>query len=189
MTFVAAVLFTADLSQATVVTIYLLNRATMKWRDRLLNLRPGTRIVSHAESMGEWRADHFEMFDVKDKFQPDAPTRPTPITGWFRRKSRAHGIGLDRTPAGTEQYELRLAQNFQKVSGVLRVNGDEFTIEDGRLDGERMNVRFSPAGEGALRYRLDGRVMEDGAILGTLSILGDDSNAVPVLSSLKAVVR
>jgi hypothetical protein len=72
---------------------------------------------------------------------------------------------------------------------VLRVNGDEFTIEDGRLDGERMNVRFSPAGEGALRYRLDGRVMEDGAILGTLSILGDDSNAVPVLSSLKAVVR
>jgi SAM-dependent methyltransferase len=49
-------LFKADISQATVVTIYLLSGINMKLRPKLLaDLRPGTRIVSHAFDMGDWK--------------------------------------------------------------------------------------------------------------------------------------
>ena len=55
VTFKQADLFTTDFSDATVVTLYLLEALNMKLRPRLLNeLKPGTRIVSHNFSMGEW---------------------------------------------------------------------------------------------------------------------------------------
>jgi SAM-dependent methyltransferase len=49
-------LFTADLSEATVVTLYLVPRINMKLRPKLLReLKPGTRIVSHNYDMGDWK--------------------------------------------------------------------------------------------------------------------------------------
>lgn len=51
-------LFTTPISDATVVTLYLLRSVNMKLRPRLLKeLRPGTRIVSHTFDMGEWKPD------------------------------------------------------------------------------------------------------------------------------------
>ena len=48
-------LFTADFGEASVVTLYLLDSLNLKLRPRLLaELRPGTRIVSHAFLMGDW---------------------------------------------------------------------------------------------------------------------------------------
>lgn len=54
-------LFQADLSNATVVTLYLLPEINLQIRDKLLReLRPGTRIVSHNFDMGEWKPDRVE---------------------------------------------------------------------------------------------------------------------------------
>ena len=51
-------LFTADISKATVVTLYLLERLNLRLRPRLLcALQPGTRIVSHAFGMGDWEPE------------------------------------------------------------------------------------------------------------------------------------
>jgi SAM-dependent methyltransferase len=51
-------LFTADISQATVVTLYLLPSLNEKLRPKLLkDLKPGTRIVSHAFEMGDWQPE------------------------------------------------------------------------------------------------------------------------------------
>ena len=48
-------LFEADISAATVVTLYLLTDLNLKLRPKLLrDLKPGTRVVSHAFSMGDW---------------------------------------------------------------------------------------------------------------------------------------
>ena len=48
-------LFTADISEATVVTLYLLPRINLELRPKLLSeLKPGTRIVSHGFDMGDW---------------------------------------------------------------------------------------------------------------------------------------
>jgi len=50
-------MFEADLSQATVVTLYLLPDLNLRLRPKLLSLAPGTRIVSHNYHMGDWRPD------------------------------------------------------------------------------------------------------------------------------------
>ncbi|MEX2593706.1 MAG: class I SAM-dependent methyltransferase [Anditalea sp.] len=56
--FVQANLFESDVSEASVVTLYLLNSLNMKLRPILLEqLKPGTRIVSHAFNMGDWEPD------------------------------------------------------------------------------------------------------------------------------------
>ena len=52
-----------DVSDATVVTLYLLSSSNMKLRPMLTSqLGPGARIVSHAFSMGNWEADQIERF-------------------------------------------------------------------------------------------------------------------------------
>ena len=54
---------TVDVSEATVVTLYLLSSSNLKLRPRLTSrLRRGARIVSHAFSMGDWEADQVERF-------------------------------------------------------------------------------------------------------------------------------
>jgi precorrin-6B methylase 2 len=51
-------LFQTEIKEATVVTLYLLPEVNLKLRPRLLNeLRPGTRIVSHAFDMGDWEPE------------------------------------------------------------------------------------------------------------------------------------
>ncbi|GAB3526377.1 hypothetical protein GCM10027443_01440 [Pontibacter brevis] len=55
--FVKGNLFDVDLSNATVITLYLLPRINMQLRPKLLQLKPGTRIVSHAFDMGDWKPD------------------------------------------------------------------------------------------------------------------------------------
>jgi ribosomal protein L11 methylase PrmA len=51
-------LFEADIGEATVVTLYLLNRLNEKLKPKLLkDLKPGTRIVSHAFDMGDWKPE------------------------------------------------------------------------------------------------------------------------------------
>jgi tRNA G37 N-methylase Trm5 len=58
-------LFKTDLAQASVITMYLLPRVILELRPKLLELKPGTRIVSHDYSMGEWEADHHEEVALK----------------------------------------------------------------------------------------------------------------------------
>jgi SAM-dependent methyltransferase len=55
--FVEGDLFKMDLSKATVITMYLLPAVNMKLRPKLLALKPGTRIVSHAFDLGDWEPD------------------------------------------------------------------------------------------------------------------------------------
>lgn len=53
----------ADVSQATVVTLYLLSSSNVKLRPRLLaQLKPGARIVSHQFGMGDWAPDKVDTF-------------------------------------------------------------------------------------------------------------------------------
>ena len=60
-------LFATDLSQATVITMYLLPEVNLQLRPKLLALKPGTRIVSHDWDMGGWKPDRVVTVDVPDK--------------------------------------------------------------------------------------------------------------------------
>ncbi|KAB8332587.1 class I SAM-dependent methyltransferase [Scytonema tolypothrichoides VB-61278] len=61
-------LFKTDFSDATVVTLYLLPELNVKLRSQILKLKPGTRIVSHAFDMGEWKPEKVEQVDGRTVF-------------------------------------------------------------------------------------------------------------------------
>lgn len=66
--FIQQDLFTTDLSQATVVTLYLLRSVNLKLRPKLLKeLKPGTRIVSHSFDMGDWEPDRVVVVNHRNR--------------------------------------------------------------------------------------------------------------------------
>ncbi|MBP1606726.1 MAG: putative methyltransferase [Acidobacteria bacterium] len=74
--FMEADLFATDISEATVVTLYLLPSLNRKLMPKLLEeLRPGTRIVSHAFDMGDWAPDKHLEVDGRDVYFWTVPKR------------------------------------------------------------------------------------------------------------------
>lgn len=73
--FVNANLFETDLSKATVITMYLLPTVNMELRPKILKLKPGTRIVSHAFDMGDWKPEKTEMVDGATLYFWTVPNR------------------------------------------------------------------------------------------------------------------
>lgn len=142
-TFAQADLFVSDFSKATVLTLFLLPEINLKLRSKILNLKPGTRIVSNTFDMKEWEAD--ESATVGEECRSWCTAHlwivPAKAQGTWRL---AHG-------------ELRLKQTFQKISGTFSAGGKTMQISDGKLNGDR--ITFSAAGE-QYRGRVNGNVME-----------------------------
>src|SRR5690606_7861924 len=63
VTIVQGDIFEADFGEATVVTLYLLPDVNLRLRPTLLDLRPGTRVVSHSFGMGDWNPDEETVTD------------------------------------------------------------------------------------------------------------------------------
>lgn len=68
-------LFEIDISKATVVTLYLLPQLNLKLRPKLQQLKPGTRIVSHAFDMGDWKPDETRTIDGRTIYLWTVPKR------------------------------------------------------------------------------------------------------------------
>lgn len=129
-TFVSADLFETDLSPATVITMFLLPELNMRLRPKLLELAPGTRIVSNTWDMEDWAADETEVIDP-------CPGFCTALL-WV---VPARVAGTWQLPDG----ELVLEQEFQVVSGTLRNASGTAAIEDGRLRGAELTFRAAGA--------------------------------------------
>ena len=131
--FAAADLFDADLSQASVVTMYLLPEVNLKLRPRLLALKPGTRLVSHDWNMGEWEPD--ETIELR------TPEKPVGLGG----KSRVHlwivpadarGHWVAELPGHGGTWEFDIGQEFQAVGVHARVGGGrDLLVRGTRLRG------------------------------------------------------
>jgi len=146
-TFAKGDLFASDFSRATVVTLFLLPEINLKLRPKILNLKPGTRVVSNSFDMEEWEPD--ESATVDDG-----------CSNWCT----AHLWIVPAKVAGTwrlTQGELRLKQTFQKISGTLSSGGKTMEIADGKLNGD--HITFF-AGGTQYNGRVNGNAME-----GTLS--------------------
>ena len=122
--FIQGDLFEADLSQATVITMFLLTEINLRLRPILLELKPGTRIVSNTFEMGEWIPDEKAMDIENCESWCDALLWIVP----------AKVEGIWKMPQG----ELKLSQEFQMVSGNLKTEKDIITISEGRLYGDQI---------------------------------------------------
>ena len=100
VTFYERNLFETDLSQATVITMYLLPRVNLDLRPKILELKPGTRILSHDFSMDEWKADEAVNLTYRTNTALAPVPAPARFTfGWCRRASRGRGNGNRQSPA------------------------------------------------------------------------------------------
>jgi ribosomal protein L11 methylase PrmA len=75
VTFIEGDLFKMDFSDADVVTLYLLPDLNLKLRPKILALRPGTRIVSHAFDMGDWKPEVEKTVDGRTVYAWHVPER------------------------------------------------------------------------------------------------------------------
>ncbi len=135
--FIQADLYETDLSKATVITMFLLPEINLKLRPRLLELKPGTRIVSNTFKMGEWEADY------------EATTEEN-WNSW----NTAYLWIVPAKVAGTWKLgkgELNLTQEFQFVRGTYNTGGKSYTITDGRLRGS--SISFNINGRKVYRNR------------------------------------
>jgi SAM-dependent methyltransferase len=119
--FIKADLFEYDFSKATVITMFLLPDINLKLRPQLLDLKPGTRIVSNTFTMDEW------IPDEKSYVEGDCKTWCT-ANLWII-PAKVEGTWI------LTNGELTLKQEFQRISGTIKVGNSSNAISDGKLDG------------------------------------------------------
>ena len=152
-TFMKADLFETDLSQASVITMFLLPDINLRLRPKILSLKPGTRVVSNTFTMGEWEADETEHVGG------DCGSWCTALLWIVPAKVE----GVWRFP----QSELKLTQAFQTVGGSLDAGSASGIVTNGRVRGDE--VTFT-VGSGRFSGRVNGDVIE-----GTLTANGRSS--------------
>src|SRR5574341_431059 len=126
--FVKADLFESDFSQAQVITMFLLPSINVKLRPKILDLKPGTRIVSNSFDMEDWKPDQTENAEG--------------CSNWCT----AHLWIVPAKVGGTwklPQGELAIKQTFQMITGTLK-NGSTSSPINGKLNGDQ--ITFTAAG-------------------------------------------
>lgn len=125
--FLKADLFESDFSQATVITMFLLPDINLQLRPIILDLKPGTRIVSNSFTMGDWTADKTATADETEGCSTYCTAYlwivPAKVEGTWK----------------LAQGELTLKQKFQTISGTLKAGTHATPITNGNLSGDLIN--------------------------------------------------
>ena len=153
----------ADLSRATVLTLYLLPGMMERLRPKLLKeLKPGARIVSHDFDLGEWKPDRSvdvqtpEKYDISGSWTSTVHlwTVPTAVDGaWVGSVDGARGA----------PFRLEVKQRYQQLEGRLVRDAQVMIMRDARIDGAR--IRFSAPGADGRLETFTG-IVQDGKITG-----------------------
>ena len=134
-------IFATDFTDATVITLYLLPALNMKLRPQLLQMRPGTRVVSHSFTMEDWEPDETSSMDGRRAY---FWLVPAPVMG---------GWTLD---LGTEKHEISLEQKFQKIDGSVTYGTTHVGLREARLRGPA--ITFAYVDQSGMRRDFAGRV-------------------------------
>lgn len=150
-------LFKTDISDASVITMYLLSKVNIKLRPRLLEeLRPGTRIVSHSFDMDEWEADSTIRMET-------AAGVSHRIYLWI---IPADADGRWNWEADGTQFRAGIKQNFQELEVDLRTDEAVYSVNNSFLKGNRISFM---ANSGDTKYVYSGHI-EGGNITGNIQI-------------------
>ena len=143
--FVQGDFFKVDFHRATVVTMFLLPDLNVKLRPKLLKMRPGTRVVTNAFTIGDWEADETQTLSAEQGCDGSWCTAHLWIVP-------AHVAGKYSLPQG----ELELTQKYQKLSGTLTHDGRTQVVE-GTVRGREVTLT---TGGATLRGRMNGKTLE-----------------------------
>ena len=155
-------LFDADISRATVLTMYLLTSVNMRLKPVILErLRPGTRVVSHSFSMGNWEADEHLVIDSRHVYYWVVPAN---VRGHWEWESK----GL--------RFSMNARQEFQKIDIDVNTGNISLVVDDPLLVGDRISFSALNRNNGH-RYLFSGRV-EGNTITGTTQIRSGNSRSV-----------
>lgn len=146
-------IFKTDFSEATVVSLYLLNRLNVKLRPILLTMRPGTRIVTQTFTMSEWEADYTEAVSFDE-----AATRGSRNIFLYIVPARVEGRWT--LTDGARRISLDIEQRFQHFTGIAVIDDRSQTISGGRLNGASIAFSVEIGGK-PVRYegRVDGNTI------------------------------
>jgi hypothetical protein len=146
-------IFEADLSAATVVTMYLLPEFNLRLRPKLLaELRPGARVVSHDWDMGEWAPD--AQIEVPAPEKKVGLRKASTLYLWIVPAQLA-GRWETRVPVGDGAMDVQLEfeQAFQNLGGTARIDGAVRPIERAAVKGRYVAFRIDAPGGGAIRFQ------------------------------------
>jgi SAM-dependent methyltransferase len=140
--FVEGDMFTADISKATVMALFLLPDNLRRLTDKFYNLRPGSRLVLNTFAIPDWEADETETISGECVSWCTSLLYyvPAKVGGTWK----------------TAQGELTLNQDFQNVSGTLVRNGQTVTVS-GKLRGDQITLT---AGNTTMAGRVNGDRIE-----------------------------
>jgi hypothetical protein len=156
--------FKADVSRATVITLYLLPSMMMNLRPKIfLESKPGTRVVSHDYNFDEWQPDDQVVLDVPEKEKVNGVPRAT-ISLWIV-PARVQGKWQVQVDGG-DRYDLTLRQKYQVVGGSAHAPGKDTKLSYAALRGEEINFTVI---DGSARRTFTGKVNGD-AMQGTVEL-------------------
>jgi len=146
VTFVLGNLFEQKIGEANVLTMYLLQSVNLQLRPRILaELRPGSRVVSHAFSMNEWEPDEHVNMNGRNIYLWIVPDKAD---------------GDWQAESGGRKFTLTLKQSFQKLTGSARIDGRSSPV-DGRLIGNAIELATDlGSGQTVLRGQVKGDAIE-----------------------------
>jgi hypothetical protein len=154
-------LFQTDLTQATVISMYLLPRVNLELRPQLLNLKPGTRIVSHDFSMSDWKPDAYLQVYSREKYT--GAGGESEIYFWVVPAKVAGDWRWELPLRGKPQaYSVTLNQTFQMVSGSVSVNGRAIPLQNPKLSGDELSFSFvADLGAGPVKHEFKAKADGD----------------------------
>jgi hypothetical protein len=154
--FIEQNLFETDLSQATVITSYLLPSMNEQLRPKLLALKPGTRVVAHDYAMGDWDPDDSETLIVPEKTVGDPGKSyiffwivPARVAGRWESQIMAGGKPVP--------WQFSFEQNFQLVHGTARAGERDVKLPQFRMVGEQLTFRLDVPAAGTPRSNSTGQ--------------------------------
>ncbi len=166
--FIRRDLFEVDISEATVVTLYLTDLVNRKLRPKLLTeLVPGTRIVSSNFDMGEWKPDPPDIPDYDPRHKIFLWIIPANVSGIWE-------LSISGEPATA----LILSQKYQEVEGFLVQDGRQLPLSEVSIDGGTLRFTLqedsgSTSATGSFEGTADGDTIE-----GTIAGSGDGQETV-----------
>ena len=135
--FIQGDIFETDFSKATVITLFLLPELNVKLRPKILDMKPGTRVVSNSFTMGDWQADQTQNATEKEGCQSYCTAYlwivPAKVEGRWK------------LPNG----ELNLKQSYQNVTGTLGSEAVKGSLQAEQITFTAGNAQYTAKVNGA----------------------------------------